>query len=221
MQTDEQIVQRTAALIAKGQQLFLFHPNDTSRMQPLPIRIDTYTTWRTQCLTFLVDLLGDHTYTREFAAGVPAASGIALPAWVVIGVGVLNALYEDLINGYLGDYRVLVSAEVFTDLLEQAEHLLNHGYKDPTASLSGAVLEDGLRRIANLEGVTVKRSDGLSALNQNCAQAGVYNALMQKRIQVWTEIRNKADHGHFSEYTDSDVRDMVSGVRAFLGDHLR
>jgi len=144
-----------------------------------------------------------------------------LPAWASVGVGVLYALNEDIANGYLGDFRVMISAEVFTDLLEQAEHLLKHGYKDPTASLSGAVLEDGLRRIAALKGVAVKRSDGLSALNQNCAQAGVYNALMQKRIQVWTEIRNRADHGHFGEYADNDVREMVSGVRGFLSDYLR
>jgi hypothetical protein len=222
MEIDGQILERTAALIYKGQALFTFHPSDAIQARPLPIRLDQYMMWRAQCLTFMIALLGDsHTYTQEFSASVPAASVAVSPGWVSVGLGVLHALNEDLANGYLGDFRVLVSAEVFTELLGQAEHLLEHGYKDPTASLSGAVLEDGLRRIAGLKSVKVKGNDGLSALNQSCAQAGVYNALMQKRIQVWIEIRNKADHGHFSEYTDSDVREMVSGVRGFLSDYLR
>ena len=59
MQTDDQTLQRTADLIAKATALFQFHPNDTFRMNPLPIRADQYTAWRTQCLTFLIDLLGE------------------------------------------------------------------------------------------------------------------------------------------------------------------
>jgi hypothetical protein len=180
-------------------------------------------TWRAQCLTFLSDVLGSsHTYAVEFVRSVShAAGGIVLDTWVTVGLGVLDALREDLTNGYLVNYKELVSAEVFTDLLEQAEHLLEHAYKDPAASLSGAVLEDGLRRIAALRGIAAKKGNGLSALNENCAKANVYNRLTQKRIQVWTEIRNKADHGHFGEYTDSDVREMVAGIRAFLSDYLR
>ena len=51
------------------------------------------------------------------------------------------ALREDIANAYLSNFKALLSAEVFTDLLGQAEYLLKLGYKNPTASLGGAILD--------------------------------------------------------------------------------
>ena len=56
--------------------------------------------------------------------------------------GILRAAREDYANGYLFDIKQLIAAEVFDDLLEQAEHLLDAGYQEAAAVLAGAVLED-------------------------------------------------------------------------------
>ncbi|MFZ0912084.1 MAG: hypothetical protein WBQ76_13190 [Candidatus Korobacteraceae bacterium] len=223
MQTDAQLLQRTETLIKQGQALFRYHPNDTYKNNPLPLQLAPYTMWRAQCVAFLVDFLGEsHTYTQEFGSKVMAASvDIILPAWVTTGLGVLAAVRDDLSNGYFNNFKALVSAEVFTDLLTQAGYLMEQGYKDPAASLCGAVLENGLKRLALLRGVTVKGSDDLSAVNNKCAQANVYNRLVQKKVQVWNEVRNKADHGQFNEYLDADVREMLFGVQSLLSDCLR
>ena len=101
-----------------------------------------------------------------------------------------------------------------------ADHLLECGYKDPAASLCGAVLEDGLRQIASNAGVNLKSKENLSSLNHRCADAGIYNRLTQKKIQVWGDVRNNADHGKFNEYTEQDVQEMLKGVRQFLKNHL-
>ena len=101
-----------------------------------------------------------------------------------------------------------------------AEHLLNNGYKDPAASLVGAVLEDGLRRICTTNGIAVKAREDISSLNQKLAQKQVYNPLQQKQIQVWNDIRNNADHGHFDEYKADDVKSMLGGVNKFLSIYL-
>jgi hypothetical protein len=37
----------------------------------------------------------------------------------------------------------------------RAEHLLGNGYKDPAASLAGAVLEVGMRRLASKHGIAL------------------------------------------------------------------
>ena len=100
------------------------------------------------------------------------------------------------------------------------EHLLEHGYKDPAASLCGAVLEQGLRRIATNRGFRVRERDDLSALNRKLASKGVYKRLVQKRLGVWTDVRNAADHGRFTEYSKEDVAEMRQGVSTFLADHL-
>ncbi len=102
-----------------------------------------------------------------------------------------------------------------------ADHLLDNGYKDPAASLIGAVLEDGLRRIYSNNNLIVKSDDSINSLNQKLAAKGVYNDLQRKQIQVWNDIRNNADHGHFGEYKADDVRDMLGGVQRFLSDYLR
>ena len=102
-----------------------------------------------------------------------------------------------------------------------ADHLHEAGYKDPAASLAGAVLEDGMRNIAKSTGIKVKAKEDLSSLNQKLAQASVYNRLTQKKLQVWTDVRNNADHGHFDEYSTDDVANMIRGIEQFLADYLK
>ncbi len=114
----------------------------------------------------------------------------------------------------------MVSAAVFSDLLEMAEHLLKEGYAVPAASLARAVLEDGLRRIASKHEVTVKKDDDLGALSHKLVQGKVFNDLLCKRIQAWIAVRNSADHGHFDEVKEDDVKQMIEGVGGVLADHL-
>jgi hypothetical protein len=134
--------------------------------------------------------------------------------------GILNGLYKDLEAGLLIDIRTIVEAEVFSDLLEMAEHLLENGYKDPSAMLIGAVLEDGLRRIARKHHIVVKDDDNISSLNQKLYQKQVFNKLSFDQIRVWSGIRNSAAHGKFDEYPIEDVRLMLEGVRILLDKYL-
>ena len=173
--------------------------------------------WRTSSLAFLNTLPSEYIYSSEFEehckdSGYDDAEQ---------GVAILCAAKEDIEGGYLQKVETLVSASVFSDFLEMAEHLLNNGYKDPTASLIGAVLEDGLRRICINNGITLKTKEDISSLNQKLAQKQVYNPLQQKQIQVWNDIRNNADHGRFDQYNQGDVVDMLKGVRGFLSNHLK
>ena len=212
--TNEALLARVDALLAKGQAVATTEYSSGSADW---VEYGAYQEWRTQSLSALVEIVGtDRAYAVEFAKTVRSNS----PYSVKAGTGILRALREDIGNGYLRRLEALVSAEVFTDFLDMAQHLLDTGYKDPAASLAGAVLEDGLRRIATANGVKFTKGDGLAKLNEKCAQAGVYNALVMKQVAVWTEIRNKADHGHFTEYASADVAGMVPGVSALLAAHL-
>lgn len=176
-----------------------------------------FTEWRAQSLSLLTNLLGtDHVYVSSFEQEVDRGYTSSVEA----GIGILRAVCEDLKDGFLTDVQTLVSAEVFTDFLAMAGHLLERKYKDPAASLCGAVLEEGLRRIATNEGLKVRERDDLSTLNQKLADNGVYTRLVQKQLTVWTAVRNAADHGKFSEYSKRDVADMHAGVSSFLSHHL-
>lgn len=221
----EKLRSRIVRLIAKGEKVLesrrhLRRSKKSERItrQELDEEAGRFVEWQSQTVSFLVDVLGrDHVYTRLFAN----YAAVKLDDDIEEGLGVLRAVREDLEGGDLTDIRTLISAEVFTDFLEMAEHLHKTGYKDPAASLVGAVLEDGLRRIANNHGVKRKSREDLSSLNHKLANAGTYGRLTQKQVQVWTEVRNSADHGHFDEYTADDVANMISGVGRFLDEHLR
>jgi hypothetical protein len=135
-------------------------------------------------------------------------------------VEILTRLRSDVANGYLRKTANVISAEVFGDFLEMAQHLLNEGYKDPAASLIGAVLEDGLRRIARNNHITVTDRDDLTSLRDKCAEKRIFNNLVRQQITSWTTLRNAADHGKFTDYTAQQVGSMISDVRSFLAIHL-
>lgn len=136
-------------------------------------------------------------------------------------LGVLQAAQRDYNGGYLFDLRALVAAELLGDFIDQAEILVAEGYHVPAASLSGAVLEDTLRKLCANNGIPIPEKTKIDRLNADLAKAGVYNKLVQKRITALADIRNNADHGYFDKFTKDDVEDMVKWVRRFAADHLK
>ncbi len=178
--------------------------------------VEVFSQWRTSSLSFLNTFPPEYIYSREFEA---RCKDLSLED-VEQGLGILRAARDDIEGGYLQKVEALVSASVFSDFLEMAQHLLDNGYKDPAASLTGAVLEDGLRRICGNNNISVKSGDNISSLNQKLADNDVYNRLQQREIEVWNKLRDYADHGHFTEYESDNVKGMLEGVRKFLSDYL-
>jgi hypothetical protein len=219
MTLEEQLQTRLEKLFAKGDHVLRTYIPSSANVFSLPwVDSSSFAEWRSQSLTFLTSLLpAEHVYVQSFENEVTKAQ----MGDVQEGLGILRAVREDLVDGHLVNIRVLVSAEVFTDFLDMAEHLIENGYLIPAASLCGAVLENGLRRIATGVGLAVRARDDLSSLNQKCARKRVYTTLVQKQVQVWIDVRNKADHGEFSEVKEHDVRDVHAGVSRFLADYLK
>ena len=138
------------------------------------------------------------------------------------GQGILRGLREDVANGYLTPVTTLVTGEVFTDFLDMAAHLLASHYYHPAGAVTGAVLEDGLRRIALAKGIAFKQPGSISTLNDALVQAGVYSKLEWRQIQVWGDVRNVIDHGRFdSSVTEDQVTEMHRWVSKFLAEYLR
>jgi hypothetical protein len=218
MAVDEKVVARLDDLIAKADAVIATHKDPPPGVIGFPtLSSAAFAQWQSQSLSFLVNLLGaGHTYAENFRDQVTQGH----TGMVRKGQGILRGVREDVELGLLRDVRALVAAEVFTDFLDMADHLVDAGYYHPAASLAGAVLENGLRQIAAEHDVKVSSGDDLSSLNNKCASGGVYNRLAQKRLQVWIGVRNHSDHGEFDEYSVEDVREMVRGVGDFLAAQL-
>ena len=219
MRLDARIRDRVIALVEKGNIVISTHkPSSPGIVGFATLDHQSYVNWRTQALAFLTNLLGStHTYTHSFSMNTERSG---YKESVEAGIGILEAVLEDIDQGFIETVRQLIAVEVFSDFLEQSSYLLESGYKIPAASLTGAVLENGLRSVANRKGVRVGGRDDLSALNQKLANKGVYNRLVQKKVSVWTDVRNAADHGQFEEVKDDDVRDLIKGAQSLLADHL-
>lgn len=137
-------------------------------------------------------------------------------------LGILRALRADYAAGYINSVAELIHADLFADFLEMSDHLLSQGYKDPAAVLTGSVLEEHLRKLCDKIGIaTAKETAPKKAdlLNAELAGAGVYSKLDQKSVTAWLDLRNKAAHGKYSDYTKEQVQSLHDGVRHFMVRH--
>jgi len=126
---------------------------------------------------------------------------------------VFRAAKEDYEGGYLISIKALIQAEVFESELEQAQELLNSGYRLASAVISGIVLETSLRELCNQNSIP---HSNLDKMNADLAKKGIYNKLQQKRITVIANIRNSAAHGKPDEFTNLDVESMIKDIERFL-----
>ena len=133
------------------------------------------------------------------------------------------AIKEEIAEGWLTTFKGLVSSEIFSNFIEMAEHLLEQGYKDPAAVVLGSVLEEHLRQLCLKFKVDIKvEVNGkfvpkkADTLNANLVKAGSYNVLDQKYVTSWLDLRNKAAHGKYSEYSQEKVKLMLQGVLEFI-----
>lgn len=115
-------------------------------------------------------------------------------------LGIAKSLRRDFHGGVISaSFAALVRAELFEDFLEMCDHLLSAGYKDPAAVVAGAVLEEHLRRLCMLNGISTQdngKARKADSLNSDLAGKTIYSKLDQKSVTAWLDLRNKAAHGH-------------------------
>jgi hypothetical protein len=142
-------------------------------------------------------------------------------------ISVLEALREDFKNGFLGDLLLQIEVEIAADYMGQAEQLLDEGQSGnydhvPAAVLSGAVLEKALRTLCGKQvpPIAIVNSKGepltLNPLIEALKKAAVFNELKAKQLRAWADIRNKAAHGEFDQFSRHDVEVMIRGIEDFL-----
>jgi len=176
--------------------------------------------FRSAVLSFIERIYGkNHTYYNEFNSVVSSESHSDVEA----GLSMLNSIRDEISGGYLFTLKGLFTAEIFSDFLEMSKYLLNQGYKDPAAVMIGSVLEEHLRQLAikNEIPTEIEKDDKLiikkaDRLNSDLSKEEVYSKLDQKAIIAWLDLRNKAAHGKYEEYTKEQVSLMLHGVIDFL-----
>lgn len=177
-------------------------------------KTETFNMFRSASLSFLQKVYGqEHPYYKEFNARCKDVT----PWDSDEGKGILLSVQYEIENDWLFSLKSLVTSEIFSDFLEMANYLLSENYKDPAAVIIGSVLEEHLRQLCVKNGISTevvkhdsyipKKAD---QLNSNLTEKNIYNKLEQKSVTAWLDLRNKAAHGKYNEYTHSQVELMYS-----------
>ena len=172
-------------------------------------------------LSFIERVYGkDHPYYEGFDASVNAT----YPSGTKSGLEILSSIRQEIEGDWLFTVKGLVAAELFADFLEMADHLLKREYKDPAAVIIGSVLEEHLRQLCNANSISIEFENNQGVLipkkadrlNSDLAKEDVYSKLDQKAVTMWLDLRNKAAHGKYGEYTSEQVTNMYSGITEFM-----
>lgn len=172
-------------------------------------------------LSFIINIYGEHhPFYKQFNENVKSATPVA----VENGIGILKSIRTEIDKGWLVTLKGLVAAEIFTDFIDTAEYLLSQKYKDPAAVIIGSTLEEHLRQLSRKYNLPVEeiKPNGKTipmkaeTLNIELAKKGVYNLLEQKSVTSWLDLRNKAAHGKYSEYTEEQVDLLIQSITSFI-----
>jgi hypothetical protein len=134
-------------------------------------------------------------------------------------IGIVKSLKNAYESGYFYSLEQLIHAEMFSDFLDMANYLLQENYKDPAAVLIGGVLEGHLRKLCTKNSIPIE-VDGkprkIDNMNTELVKVGLYNRLEQKNVTAWADLRNKAAHALYNEYTANHVELAIEGIRNFI-----
>jgi hypothetical protein len=184
------------------------------------VQVEEYQELRSSCLSFISNTFGEkHPFYKEFISNINSAT----PHDTQQARGILKAIKQEIDGGWIFSVKGIVSAEIFSDFLEMAKHLLTESYKDAAAVMIGSVLEEHLRQLCkkNTIEIEVLKSGKLvpkkaDLLNNELYTGSIYNVLDQKAVTAWLDLRNKAAHGNYTEYSKEQVELMYDGVNNFI-----
>ena len=215
--------QEQARLSAGGVMSFNERHNQATAYQALLIKF----------VSLVQLILGSNQRAADIKADIEALKSGSAAAKRILGI--LQGLKNDYETGMLDSLQQMIESNIVADYMGQAEQLLGEGIPGqydyvPAAVLTGAVLEDALRRLCqrqsppiNLVIVDAKGRTSPKMLNtliDDLKKAGLYNELKAKQLRAWADIRNAAAHGEFTRFTRTDVEQMIPAVQTFLVDHL-
>lgn len=224
----EKLLNKIDELIAKCKELLGFAKKFENNMSISDdgTGVANFRAFKTSTLSFLAHTIGrQEKYYTDFDYYVVRFNRYNL----TVALELLQNIRTDVEQSWLQNIKGIVSAELFSDFLEMAEHLLEENYKDPAAVIIGSVLEENLRELCTRNGIPITTTDPKTGkgkpnkaetMNVDLCKSGIYNILVQKSVTAWLDLRNNAAHGKYSEYDLAQVNNLLRSVRDFIIKYL-
>lgn len=176
-----------------------------------------FSMWKMQSLNLIEAITGENSqHFRNFnKINKPTKSKVDE------GLGILLALREDMGSGYIEKLKYEILSVQYSNLLETAEKFLNDNQKDPAGVLAGVALEETLRQIADKYVIKHTAKATLLTLNQCIADSKkVYDDTTRKEIIAWNDVRDKAAHAKWKEFSKIQVKQLIEGTTKLIADYL-
>jgi hypothetical protein len=216
--TTEILLKRIDYILAKANEAIA--SGTPNKYEGIDINLVEMRGFKSIAMSFILDLYGkEHPYYKEFEEATEYYYGNSVKS----GIQIIMNIKAEIENGWLSSLKGIVSAEIFSDILEMANHLLENDYKDAAAVMIGSVLEEHIKQLCikysietNFEKDGKLISHKADRLNSELAKAGKYNKLVQKNVTAQLDLRNNAAHGKYLEYDKQQVRLMYDSVFNFI-----
>lgn len=223
MKLDERITRRLKELVELGERVLATKKLVNIDPRNVVAMVDEQLAhrWSASTHSLLASVFGEQSdYYQGFSAIFQDPHRRIFEAQVRRGQGILLGAQSEYLDGGIFKVRHLVEAELFDDMLSQADHLHEHSYYQAAAVIAGAVLEDTLRKMCQRANIALPDRPKVDSMNADLARQDVYDKLVQKQVTVWADLRNKAAHGEWDKFRSEDVEAMLRDVRRFVSERL-
>lgn len=213
MRIDEKLRARVRAVIDEGRQWDLkVSPlrgmnHDRERREALECASGWFASARHLINVLFPDPLNAYRAQVQAANTFISLSALLETALVDIDAGVVTHLMD------------AARAEVFDDLLDQADHFLRINKVGPAGVTAGVVFEDTVRRACDRLGKTQK-GEALEQLIIFLEKGGHIVGVKAKRARAAAAVRTSATHAQWDEFTAGDVTAAIAITRELLGQLL-
>jgi hypothetical protein len=137
-------------------------------------------------------------------------------------IGIFAAASTLVTENRLGSLIDAIHMESESDLLDQANVLVEANHCIAAAVIAGGALETHLRHYVTKHAFAFKGNGSISAYNDAVASArkkaqGLYSTGDVKSVTAWGDCRNLAAHTPLDfKVTKDEVRLMIEGIRQFI-----
>ena len=219
MKVDQKIISRLHELLELGESVLKTRRSPPSKViGDARVDIQLANQWIISTLNLLIRIFGNNSIHVESIQKLFQKYPTYSEVYQIQGI--LKSAKDDYEHEYLFELRTLITAELFSDFLDQANALRKAGYFQAAAVIIGCILEDTLRKICIKNGINITSTEKLDKMNAHLAKHGVYNLLTQKQITAYVDLRNKAAHGKWNEFTTDDVKQFEEWSYKFMENYF-
>lgn len=173
-------------------------------------------TWIVKASNIIARTCGENSiHSKKFEAAAEKINEEIAFHTITKLVAIFRAARDDFEKGFIFEIKEIAQAEIFSDELDQAQELFDHGYLTAAAVIAGTVLESKIRWLCEKNSLSLGKLD---KMNSDLSRENIYSKNMQKKITALAGIRNSAAHGKKEEFSKNDVENMIIEIRSITDD---